>query len=260
MKKKKKQTQQIKLSLPRLMPTPTMKEYLSKLPEGQRTKLITEGDNLELAKVAGVDKRIGYLLAAYYHIHSIQTLIQADIEILLDDWNLWLKGIRPAFTSIQQSDDKFYRAMSDLFKASLVTDEYYAHDVDSLYTKFMRWESIPKTWKPNQDQRIQAIKSGDKSDEETLVVEDKYEIFRVGAMNVPATERTPFGNKDVYCVAEMGNDETVNVNDKTYRTISSARKAVTLMSKAARGKSYIIYKRSDYWHYRPIECKMNKEE
>ena len=236
-----------------------MKAFLATLPEERREELMKTGTSVDVAREAGADKRIGYLAAAFYHIHSIQSLVQAEIEIMLDNWNLWMKGLRPAMTSVQQADDKFFRAMRESFSLADVTDEY-CHDVDSLHRKFFRWEGIPTTWNPGEPQRTNLIKAGEETTDETLVVEDKYEICRIGTIDTPSKGQTPFGLREVYCVGEMEGDESVKMGERMYRTIAAARTAASNFAKANNGKTYLIYKRTDYWHYRPMDYKRIEEE
>lgn len=246
--------------------TKTIKAYLATLPEEERAKL-QMGTTLEVAEHAGANQRISFLVSAFYHIHSIQALLQADIEILMDNWGLWLKGVRPAMTNVQQSSDKFIRIMSEIFSVGRDKEEkekdrnYYAQDIDSLYKKFMRWEALPITWEPGQEQRTNFIKSGEeKGKDETLVIDNDIEWVRIGAIDVPAIQKDYRADlPEVYCVGEMMDDETVQMGKKPYRTISTARGVASKYAAAEPGKVFIIYKRTNQWHYRPVEFKSEKK-
>lgn len=257
--KKNKQQKQVRVNIPTLMATKTMKAYLATLPEEEAAGLQL-GTTLDVARHSGADKRIGYLLSAYHHITSIQNLLQADIEIMLDDWNLFLKGIRPALTSVQQCNDKFFRAMVGLFgkdeEEAKKRDEYYRRDVDSLFAKFMRWEGLPVTWKPGQEQRTNMVKAGEEAKEETLIIENDYEWVKIGAIDTPDKEN----QNEVYCVGEMMDNESVEMSRKPCRSLSAARGVATKYAKAERGKTFIIYKRVNYWHYIPVEYKSMADE
>ena len=56
-------------------------------------------------------------------------------------------------------------------------------------------------------------------------------------------------------MAKMNDDETVAMSEKPYKTISAARAAATIKAKAEQGETFIIYKRTDYWHFVPLEYK-----
>ena len=252
-----KRNKQIKqrVNIPVLMATKTMKDYLASIPTEEADQLKAAADTLAVARHSGADKRVGYLLSAYHHITSIQALLQADIEILLDNWSLYLKGIRPALTSVQQSNDKFFTAMRGLFgsndEEAKKRDDYYRRDVDSLFAKFMRWEGLPQTWRPGQSQRTENVKAGEDEKEETLIIENDYEWAKVCAINTP-DPNTP---NECFCVAKMNDNETVSMSEKPYKTISAARAAATIKAKAEQGETFIIYKRTDYWHFVPLEYK-----
>lgn len=257
----KKAKQKLHLPVQMYQATDTVKEFLSSLPEEERSQL---KNNLDIANKAQATERIGSLVQTFYHIHSIQSLIQADIEILLDNWALWLKGFRPAMTSLQQAEDKFYRTMREIFgkDANDVTDEYYMRDVDSLYKKLMRWEALPVTWKPGDALKTNLIKAGEeKGQDETLVIEDKYEWYRIGSIDTNAIPNDYRSNiPEVYTVGEMGDDETVKMSKKAYRSLSTAKGVATKYANEKRGKAFVIYKRTNQWHYRPVDFRLNEEE
>lgn len=260
--KKSKSKQKQHIAIPMYQATQTVKDFLATLPEEERSKLRT---NLEIADRAEATRRIGYLAQTFYHIHSVQSLLQADLEILLDNWGLWLKGFRPALTSLQQAEDKFYRVMREIFNQGGegdVTDEYYRRDVDSLFKKLMRWEALPVTWKPGDELKTNLIKAGEeKGGDETLVIEDKYEWCRIGAIDtnaVPNDYRSDL--PEVYTVGQMEDNETVKMSAKPYRTFATAKSVATKYANSNRGKVYIIYKRTNQWHYRPVDFRLNEEE
>lgn len=262
-----KRNKQIKqrVNIPVLMATKTMKDYLASIPTEEADQLKAAADTLAVARHSGADKRVGYLLSAYHHITSIQALLQADIEILLDDWNLYLKGIRPALTSVQQCNDKFFTAMRCLFskdeEEAKKRDDYYRRDVDSLFAKFMRWEGLPVTWKPGQEQRTNMIKAGEEAKEETIIIENPYEWVKIGAIDVEAIPNDYRSNiHEVYDVGKMMDNESVEMSRKPCRSLSAARGVATKCAKAERGKTFIIYKRVNYWHYIPVEYKSMADE
>lgn len=265
--KRPQQGESVRVRLPMLMATKAMKEYLCTLPDEERAALEL-GTSLDVAESAGANMRISYLLGAYYHIHSIQSLLQADIEIMLDNWGLWLKGVRPAMTFIQQADAKFIRTMRDIMNVGKTeeqrkeNDDFYSRDVDSLYKKFFRWEGIPVEWKPKGAQRTNFAKAGeDKEKDETLLMETKYEWCRIGAIDVPAVHKDYRSDLPVvYTVGKMLDDETVQMGEKPYRTLAAARGVASKFAASEKGNVFIIYERTNQWHYVPKEYKIINEE
>jgi hypothetical protein len=258
----KKSKMKLHIPLPVIQATDTVKGYLATLPEDEKKAL---NSNYDIALKAGAAERICLLVQTFYHIHTIQTFLQGDIEILLDNWGLWLKGFRPALTNLQQAEDKFYRIMREMFNhggGGDVTDEYYMRDVDSLFKKLMRWEALPMTWDVGQPQKTNLIKAGEeKGGDETLVIEDKYEWCRIGAIDVEAIPNDYRSNiPEVYAVGKMMDNETVQMGKKVYRSISAARAVASKYANSERGKVFIIYRRTNQWHYRPMEFKLNEEE
>lgn len=257
----KKSKMKLHIPLPETQATDTVKGYLATLSEDEKKELKS---NYDIALKAGAAERIGLLVQTFYHIHTIQTFLQGDIEILLDNWGLWLKGFRPALTNLQQAEDKFYRIMREMFNhgGGDVTDEYYMRDVDSLFKKLMRWEALPMTWDVGQPQKTNLIKAGEeKGGDETLVIEDKYEWCRIGAIDVEAIPNDYRSDiHEVYDVGKMMDNESVEMSRKPCRSLSAARGVATKYAKAERGKTFIIYKRVNYWHYIPVEYKSMADE
>ena len=241
--KKKKQQQNARIVVNRIQATPTIREYLRTL-QPEEAAALQQGTNKDIAQHARADLRIGYLLTAYFHIHSIQQLLTADIEIMLDRWGLWLKGVRPAMTSIEQSDEKFARAMREICNP----DKYYAMDVDSLYQKFMRWEGLQTTWAPGQPVRIESVEKN--GDDETLVVENEIESCRITAVDVDAEKP-----HKCWRVARMNDDETVLLGKNLYFTLPAARGVATKLAKTNPGEIYVVYEQRDRLRLRPVDYK-----
>ena len=84
----KKSKMKLHIPLPVIQATDTVKAYLATLSEDEKKELKS---NYDIALKAGAAERIGLLVQTFYHIHTIQTFLQGDIEILLDNWGLRLK-------------------------------------------------------------------------------------------------------------------------------------------------------------------------
>lgn len=71
---------------------------------------------IAVAQQAGVMQRLGYLTAAYLHIHSVQSLLFGEMQNIVEDWGLLIKGVQPVINSLLNSEDKFFNVMHDLVK------------------------------------------------------------------------------------------------------------------------------------------------
>lgn len=235
----------------RLAPTKVMKEYLATLPEDVRAELYLQ-TNLDVAIHSGAEKRIGYLCAAYYHLYSIMSLISTDMGILFDDWGIWLKGLKPAMTNVEQAGIKLIRTFHDLMGGA--PDRYYAMDVDSLTKKFFRWEGIPDTWAPGQPLRIDTVQDKTGKDE-TLVIDNDNEYYRITPIdddaNVPGT---------CWRVAKMLDDERAEMIKRIYKSEGAAKTAAAKLAKANPGTTYIIYEQRNRLRFRPVDYRRMKKE
>ena len=71
---------------------------------------------IAVAQQAGVMQRLGYLTAAFLHIHSVQSLLFGEMQNIVEDWGLLIKGVQPVINSLLNSEDKFFNVMHDLVK------------------------------------------------------------------------------------------------------------------------------------------------
>ena len=71
---------------------------------------------IAVAQQAGVMKRLGYLTAAFLHIHSVQSLLFGEMQNIVEDWGLLIKGVQPVINSLLNSEDQFFNVMHDLVK------------------------------------------------------------------------------------------------------------------------------------------------
>ena len=102
---------------------------------------------IAVAQQAGVMQRLGYLTAAFLHIHSVQSLLFGEMQNIVENWGLLIKGVQPVINSLLNSEDKFFNVMHDLVKnQSTGIKETYTKDVDALFDRITRWEGIPKVW------------------------------------------------------------------------------------------------------------------
>lgn len=69
---------------------------------------------IAVAQHAGVVQRLGYLTATFYHLHSVESLIFGEMQNIVEDWGLLIKGVQPTINSLQQSESKFFKVMHDL--------------------------------------------------------------------------------------------------------------------------------------------------
>jgi hypothetical protein len=197
---------------------------------------------LEEAARRGVDKRIGLLIAAAYHIHTIQSMLYGEASNLMEEFGLCIRDMKRAINGIMTADDTFYGVMRGMLKGE--TDSEFMHDVDSLFGKFMRWERLPMKWQPGDEQHLPQL-SEEPQKEGTIVVEDGTESFRVGTVTMKG-ERTEKTKNPKYCVSRLNADETAevvadNINGKGIACIKANR-----LAKSDPGNIYVIYEKREF--------------
>lgn len=65
---------------------------------------------IAVAQQAGVMQRLGYLTAAFLHIHSVQSLLFGEMQNIVEDWGLLIKGMAAikARNLAKKNPDKMY--------------------------------------------------------------------------------------------------------------------------------------------------------
>lgn len=158
-----------------------------------------------VAQHAGIVRRLGFITATFYHLHSVQSLLFAEMENIIEKWGLYMKGVQPAINSLQKSEDSFFNVMHDLVQNhSEGIEETYAQDVDALYDRITRWEGIPKVWKPGDEQKLEG----------KAIMEDIIGSLKKGVLRIQEQfmEPEPKGEaRTLYAIAEMGEDETSKI-------------------------------------------------
>lgn len=190
---------------------------------------------IDVARHAGIDKRLGYLLATFYHIHSVQSLIFGEMENHIEKWGLLIKGVQPAINSLQNSEDKFFKTMQELVEHSEGIQETYTQDVDALYDRLTRWEGIPKVWKPGDEQKLDgkgrmadvlcSLKSGVLRLQEQYMEPDPKEEARI-----------------LYAIAEMNDDETSTIIKQDITKKGLAAIQANKLARKNPDKMYVLFK------------------
>ena len=190
---------------------------------------------IAVAQQAGVMKRLGYLTAAFLHIHSVQSLLFGEMQNIVEDWGLLIKGVQPVINSLLISEDKFFNVMHDLVKnQSTGIKETYTQDVDALFDRITRWEGIPKVWKPGDDQKLEGRSRMD----------DIIGSLKSGTLKLKEQDMEPEPISEastLYAIAEMNEDETSTI---VKQDIAKKGLAVIQANKLARkntNKMYVLF-------------------
>ena len=216
------------------------KEFLQNLPDEVK-KDWKPTSLLEVAQMAKVDKRVGLLLSAYYHIHTVQGLLVGEISNWLDGFNLWIKGVRPAMNDVERADDKFYAAMRTIIDPNKGgTHQEYLRDCDSLYEKVMHWEGIPKYWQIGDPLHTKRPSERPKEDGR-LVVDDGHEEKVVGTVTLPPEVKE---TRNAYCISRLNDDETADIVKADIKNKGLAAAAANRMAKKEPGKMFIVYEQT----------------
>ncbi len=190
---------------------------------------------IAVAQHAGVVQRLGYLTATFYHLHSVESLIFGEMQNIVEDWGLLIKGVQPVVNSLQISEEKFFKVMYDLVQnQSQGIKETYTQDVDALYDRITRWEGIPKTWKPGDDQKLEGRSRMD----------DIIGSLKSGTLKLKEQDMEPEPISEastLYAIAEMNEDETSTI---VKQDIAKKGLAVIQANKLARkniNKMYVLF-------------------
>ena len=190
---------------------------------------------IAVAQHAGVVQRLGYLTATFYHLHSVQSLLFGEMQNIVEDWGLLIKGVQPVINSLQQSEDKFFKVMHDLVNSqSQGIKETYLQDVDALFDRITRWEGIPKTWKPGDEQKLEG----------RSMMDDIISSLKSGTLKLKEQDMEPEPISEastLYAIAEMNEDETSTI---VKQDIAKKGLAVIHANKLARkniNKMYVLF-------------------
>ena len=190
---------------------------------------------MAVAQHAGVVQRLGYLTATFYHLHSVRNLIFGEMQNIVEDWGLLIKGVQPVINSLQQSEDKFFKVMHDLVETqSKGIKETYLQDVDALFDRIYRWEGIPKAWKPGDDQKLEG----------RARMDDIIGSLKEGTLKLKEQDMEPEPIAEastLYAIAEMNEGETSTI---VKQDIAKKGLAAIQANKLARkniNKMYILF-------------------
>ena len=216
------------------------KEFMQSLPDEVKQNW-KPTSVFEVAKMAGVDKRIGLLISAYYHIHNVQQMLTGEICNWLDGFNLWIKGVRPAMNDLERSETKFFEAMRTIIDPTKgASYDEFRTDCDNLYAKLMHWEGIPKHWEPGEPLKLKHPSERPKK-EGTLVVDSGHEELVVGTVTLPPEVKE---TRTAYCVSKLNNDETADIVKADIKNKGLAAATANRLARKDPGKMYIIYEQT----------------
>ena len=188
-----------------------------------------------VAQHAGIVKRLGYITTTFYHLHSVQSLLFAEMENIIEKWGLYMKGVQPAINSLQKSEDSFFRVMHDLVQNhSEGIAETYTKDVDALYDRITRWEGIPKVWKPGDEQKLEG----------KAIMEDIIGSLKSGTLKLKEQDMDPDPIAEastLYAIAEMNEDETSTIIKQDITKKGLAAIQANKLAKKNPAKMYVLF-------------------
>ena len=190
---------------------------------------------IAVAQHAGVVQRLGYLTATFSHLHSVQSLIFGEMQNIVEDWGLLIKGVQPVINSLQISEDKFFKVMHDLVNTqSQGIKETYTQDVDALYDRITRWEGIPKTWKPGEPQKLEGRGRMD----------DIIGSLKNGTLKLKEQDMEPEPIAEastLYAIAEMNEDETSTIIKQDIAKKGLAAIQANKLARKNTNKMYVLF-------------------
>lgn len=193
---------------------------------------------IAVAQHAGVVQRLGYLTATFYHLHSVQNLIFGEMQNIVEDWGLLIKGVQPVINSLQQSEDKFFKVMHDLVEThSKGIKETYLQDVDALFDRIYRWEGIPKSWKPGDEQKLEGRERMD----------DIVGSLKDGTLKLKEQDMEPEPIAEastLYAIAEMNEDETSTIVKQDIAKKGLAAIQANKLARKNTNKMYVLFEQT----------------
>lgn len=228
-----KQGNPLAIPQPLTAPVAVREYYKTRMSEEEQKRITT---TLGVAEHAGVDKRIGYLLGTFYHIHGVQSLIWAEMSNLIDKWGLLIKGVQSTINSLQLSEDNFFKVMRGILKKDTAWNNStsYAEDVDALFDRVTRWEGLPKQWKPGDGQRLEG----------RARIDDTVASLKSGILKLKEQDLEPEPKEDSkiqYAIAEMNEDETSTIIKQDITKKGLATIQANSLAKKNPNKLYIIF-------------------
>ena len=200
--------------------------------------------NMDIAIKAGVAGRVGSLLSSWYILHGVQNMMTSEIESLMDDFGLWIKGIRPAMNHVLQAEDEFFNTMHrclDEGDDPQGAHQQYMRDFDSFYDKAMHWMRIPKQWHPNEDVRLPEVTEKDRkkaAKNGKLIVDTGWEEMKIGTVEMkPETKK----EWTTYCISKLYRDETGEVIKSKIPTLTGAKRMAMKLQRENPKDTYVIY-------------------
>lgn len=200
--------------------------------------------NMDIAMKAGATERVGTLLSCFYIIHSTQDMITGEVESIMDDFGLWIKGIRPAMNHVLQAEDEFFKIMTDTLDKSDDPEgshNQYMRDFDSFYEKALRWMRLPKQWHPGEETKLpqtteQDIKKAAKNGK--LIVDTGWEEMKITTTTLPAETQAEWTD---YSISKLYRDESAEVVKGKIPTLMGAKRMTMKLHRENPQETYVIY-------------------
>ena len=199
---------------------------------------------MDIADKAGVPDRISTLISSFYIFCGVQNMLSGEIESLMDDFGLWIKGIRPALNHLIQAQEEFYKAMNyHLDNGDDVegAHQQYMRDFDSFYDKAMRWMRIPKQWNPGEEPKLPEITEKDRAKavkKGKLIVDTGWEEMKITPVELPDEIKREW---KTYYISKLLRDETAEVVKSGIPTLLGAKRIAMELQRNDPNETYVIY-------------------
>lgn len=201
--------------------------------------------NMDIAIKAGAADRISELLSFFYVIKGTQSMLTAEIETLMDDFGLWIKGVRPAMNDVLKSEDKFFNTMRECLDRGddpKGCHEQYMRDFDSFFDKAMHWMRLPKQWHPGEPTKLPEVTDEQKAEAAEngqLFVDTGWEMMNVCTIHLPAETKKEW---TTYSISKLFHDETAEVVKGCIKTLLGAKRIAMKLHREHPKETYVIYK------------------
>lgn len=222
---------------------PGSKEFLLQYVKDHPEEDWKPQSNLEIADKAGVIERISSLLSSFHILSSVGRMMSSEIEDLMKNYGLIIKGVQPAITALNTASTNYSNIMWNTISRGdegKEADREYMRDFGSLYPKLYHWFRIPQEWEPGKPARIPLASEEKKTKAKTkgdLYVDTGRELIRMHSAELSEVK----SEKTDYSIARIMEDETSLVVKDHVKTLTGAERVAKQLLKENPKEAFIIY-------------------
>ena len=200
--------------------------------------------NIEIAEKAGAVERISSLLSAYHIIHAVGTMMTSEVEDLVKNYGLLVKGVQPAINTLNRAEEAYGSVMWRTIRhgeAGNEADREYMRDFDSLYAKIYCWFRIPQKWEAGEDARLPLVSEERRKmakAEGCLYIDTGHEMMKVHPSELSEVK----GAKTDYSIARLQKDETGIVVNDHIKTERGAERIARRLIRENPEETFVVYR------------------